>query len=265
MTKGYMNEKSKNQLKVDELFGVFDLGFSDAFTQDSVRNQTFKHKLDGLTDAMKVINGDSILNYALFIELGDSHPTPRLWLECETDLRGSIYLALGGYYRQALICLRTWLELTLIGIYYNCHYTGENSRFEKWKRGQRRSPGWRQLLGALFKRPRLQNADVNIALQDKLRVFYDELSCFVHGRGIELYELQRGRDNVPRFLEHSFDMWLRFLKQTYGLLLLTLFAEYGQPLDSYFRRNPTEAQRLAEVLPAEVRTEWKLLRRKVND
>lgn len=108
-----MNRGGNNRPKVDELFGAFDLGFSDAFAEDSVRQQTFRSKLDALIDARKVIDGDSIVNYALFVELGDDHPTPRLWLECETDLRGSIYLTLGGYYRQALICLRTWLELTL--------------------------------------------------------------------------------------------------------------------------------------------------------
>lgn len=260
-----MNRGGNNRPKVDELFGAFDLGFSDTFAEDSVRQQTFRSKLDGLIDTRKVIDGNSIVNYALFVELGDDHPTPRLWLECETDLHGSIYLTLGGYYRQALICLRTWLELTLTGIYYNRYYRGKNSRFEQWKRGRRQSPRWSQLLISLFGRQSLKRANNVIALEQRLRDTYNEISSFVHGRGMELYELQQGRDNVPRFLEHSFDLWLRFLKQTYGLLLLTLFAEYGEALDSYFRRNAIEAQRLVEVLPAEVSSECGLLRQKVSE
>ena len=137
---------------------------------------------------------------------------------------------LDGYYRQALMCLRTWLELTLIGIYYNKYYKEKTSRYNQWKANQRRSPTWKNLLDSLFTRLEFQNANKSINLRNKLEALYTELSAFVHNRGMSKYKLQNGRDNVPRYVENAFDVYYEMLQKTFNMLVLILFVSYQKEL-----------------------------------
>jgi len=193
-------------MKFDEFIFAFDVGFSDIWTDESVRHITFEKRNEDLYLLKNVINADSIINSFLSFEI--EHPQRELWLESQTDLMSSIYLVLGGYYRQAFVCLRTWFEITLLAVYYSKYYKGTGSRYNQWKKGIRHSPNWKHLLDSLFSRIQFQSVNVNIGLRSKLERFYTELSAFVHNRGMLKYDLQRGRDNVPRFVNHAFDLYL---------------------------------------------------------
>ncbi len=256
-----MNRKKSCLKIIDELANAFDLDFSDQFTEDSVRSKTFKHRVNDLTYVKKVVECTCYIDYALFVELGIKHPTPYIAFESETDLHGSIYLALGGYYRQALICLRAWLELTIVGIYYGRNYEVNDSEFEKWKRGDKQSPSWSKLLNLLSAELSFKKANEVISLEQKLKDFYWKISSFAHGRGMELYDLQRGRDNVPRFLDHSFDIWILFLKQAYALWRLSLYSAYHQSIHNYLNKYPNDARGIADILPEESLAQLEVLSR----
>lgn len=217
--------------KINALVFSFDLGFSDIWPNESVRSTTFEKKYEELEKIRNIKSGDSIVNFILFAKLGEEHPSAQLWLETDTDLSSSIYLLLGGYYRQALMCLRNWLELTLIGIYYNRYYKEKTSRYNQWKEGERQSPTWRDLLDSLFSRTEFQKADNLIGLRKKLEILYNELSEFVHNRGMSKHQLQEGRDNVPRYVENAFNIYYEMLQRTFDLLVLVLFTEYKNELE----------------------------------
>ena len=51
-------------------------------------------------------------------------------------------------------------------------------------------------------------------IEERCRRMYDKLSTFTHSRGIDKYRLQEGRDNVPRYLERSFNLWFKLFKET---------------------------------------------------
>jgi len=223
-----MDDEKEEKLKA--LVFSFDLGFSDMYQNESVRSITIENKFEELEHIRKIKEGDSIVNFVLFMKLGEKHPSAQIWLETETDLSSSIYLMLGGYYRQALMCLRTWLELTLIGIYYNKYYKEGTSRYNQWKTNQRQSPTWKNLLDSLFTRPEFQNANKSINLRRELEVLYTELSAFVHNRGMSKYKLQNGRDNVPRYVENAFDVYYKMLQKTFDTLVLILFVSYQKEL-----------------------------------
>jgi len=233
-----MSDKSNEHLEA--LVFSFDLGFSDIYPNESVRSITFENKSEELEHIRRIKNADSIVNFVLFAKLGGEHPSAQMWLETETDLSASIYLMLGGYYRQALICLRTWLELALIGIYYSKYYKGETSRYNQWKSNQRRSPAWKNLLDSLFTRPEFKSVDKAIDLRCKLKTLYTELSAFVHNRGMAQYKLQDGRNNVPRYVEHAFDTYHRMLQETLNMLILVLFVAYTNEL-TYTKEEEWEA------------------------
>jgi hypothetical protein len=236
--------------KIKSLVFSFDLPFSDMLRNESVRSATFEKKFSELERIRKIKNGDSIVNYVLFMKLEEQHPTARLWLETETDLSSSIYLMLGGYYRQALMCLRTWLELTLIGIYYKNYWKGKSSRYNQWKTGRRQSPAWRQLLDALFSRTEFNVADKTIDLRNRLEILYNELSAFVHNRGMSRYRLQNGRDNVPRYVESAFSIYYQMVQKVFDMQVLMLFISYPNEL-TYTKEE--EFEEIEDLLTTETR------------
>lgn len=54
-------------------------------------------------------------------------------------------------------------------------------------------------------------------LEKECKEIYDKLSIFTHSRGIDEYKLQEGRDNVPRYLEKSFNLWFELFKATWKI------------------------------------------------
>lgn len=227
---GGIKVKFSKPSKVTQVVWAFDLGFSDMYPKESVRHTTFKTRFAELLQVKDVVSCQSILNFALFNKLPTHHPSVELWLETETDLLSSIYLALGGYYRQAIACLRGWLEITCAGVYYGKHWKGKDSRYNQWKKGRKLSPVWRNLLDSLFQRQNFREADKMIGLRKKMETINHSLCMFVHNRGMDVYRLQDGRDNVPRFLKDSFDIWFNHLKETFNVISLVLFAAYGREL-----------------------------------
>jgi len=245
-------KKAKKKI-IEELYNSFDLDFSDGYEceGENVREDTFKHKLEELIKVKDIIEVDSIINFALFETLGNEHPSSKLWFESETDLKASIYLSLGGYYRQAIGCLRNWLEITLIGVYYSNYYKGKNSRFGQFINGKRQAPIGKNLFNSLFRRKNFENADNKFGFKKYLENLYNELSSFIHCKGVEQYKLQDGRDNVPRFLMQSFDIWFKFLKRTAGMNVSILIIAYHQQLLDFFKNNKGEFNKLKRILRGE--------------
>lgn len=241
--------------QIENLKLLFDLGFSDEWPSTSVRAHTFQNKKDKLLDVQRLVWVDSILNYALFYTLPYGHPASELWIESETDIKAAIYLVLGGYYRQAVATLRNWLELTLVGIYYNQRYQLSTSDYNLWKQGAKRSPHWPCLLEDLFEtegREMLVRADAEVKLRERLDNLHKELCAFVHLRGEEVRAWQQERDNVPRYVESAFDRWFSLAEQTSIGTSLVLIAEYPQDLRDYFQAHEQELSDLQEYLPRDV-------------
>ena len=201
---------------------VFDFYWSDE-SNESARSNTFAKKKEIFPEIERVINEDSEMNFKLFEKFGLQHPVSQLWLESETDIKASIYLCFGGYYRQAIAILRNWLELTLLAIYFS----ERPQEYEEWKKGIKKSPTGKSLIRKVFKED-----DKKIVMKEKLEKeceeIYDKLSIFTHSRGIDKYKLQEGRDNVPRYLEKSFNLWFELFKATWKVnkdLLKMFFIE----------------------------------------
>lgn len=87
-------------------FMTFDLYFTDTSPRDSARHHAVEDKPAETNVLMQLIEADSIIHFALWSELPENHPVAELWLETQTDLLATIYLAYGGFFRQALTVLR---------------------------------------------------------------------------------------------------------------------------------------------------------------
>ncbi len=113
---------------------TFDWDWSDSYRSESARSQALKHRPKQTRTLARICEGDSLINFALWSSLPQGHPVGELWLETQTDLHAAIYLAYGGYFRQAFVVLRTWFELALAGLYFANHYKQPNSRYRQWRR-----------------------------------------------------------------------------------------------------------------------------------
>ena len=97
---------------------AFDFYFSDISERDGARQHALKDRPMETQKLMDVLSAETLLHYALWVELPKGHPTGELWLETNTDIRASIYLAYGGYFQQALTVLRSWFEISVLGVYF---------------------------------------------------------------------------------------------------------------------------------------------------
>src|SRR5260370_33907139 len=96
-----------------------DLGFSDYFQDQNVRDRTISKKLGAIERAVCLLEVEEGMNFSLFQALGPEHPSPQIYiLDFPSDLRAAFYRILAGYHRPSILSLRNWLEMRLLGIYF---------------------------------------------------------------------------------------------------------------------------------------------------
>lgn len=233
--------------RIEKILSSLDLGFSDFFENENVRQLTLQEKLDIIEQAANLVIIEEAMNFSVFSSQGSNHPTAEIYaIDFPSDLRASIYLLLGGYYRQAILCLRNWLEIRLTGIYYG-FINQDRAQYEEWKSGRKEGPFGRTLIRRLFSRTEFQKLDKRIGLRNQLENLYSELSAFVHGGTLDRYDLQSHTDNVPRFNPQSVDLWFNFATQVFAKLVICFFQAYGR--NSFCCMQMDEIKTLGNLLP----------------
>lgn len=241
----------------DRIRGIhegLDLGFSDYFRDQNVRDATLQERLDAMEEAVEVLAVEEGINFALFQTFGEKHPSPQVYIfDFPSDLRASFYLVLGGYYRPAIASLRNWLEMRLIGIYFGFV---DPSKFDGWMKGtldKQESPFGTKLIGWIFQRAEFHKAEKRLGLRASLEALYDELSGLAHGAGLDKYDLQAQTDNVPRYNSASVDFWLKLMHRTFAEVVFCLFVAYGKA--AFHGLDPEEIKTILSHLPGAYETE----------
>lgn len=245
------------QDRIEKICFALDLGFSDYYPQENVREITISGKLEAVERAVAMMRIEEAINFSLFERFGAKHPSSQIYaLDFPSDLRASLYLLLGGYYRQAILCLRNWLEMRLVGIYFGFIQT-DRSEYKDWKLGklgQQEAPyGRKRLIGRLFARAEFQWADQRFALRDRLTDLYGELSALAHGAGLEKHDLQADTDNVPRYNSRSVDLWFELGSRAFAEVVFCQFVAYGD--DIFPGLLSDECKTMLSLLPDEYQGE----------
>jgi hypothetical protein len=143
-------------------FDTFDWYFTDASPRNSARVDALEAKPAETAILQDLVSADSIVHFALWSVLPKNHPVAELWMEPQTDLQASIYLAYGGFFRQALTVLRAWFEIAVHGVFFSAHYGQPTARYEQWRKGHRNaSAKMKELSEALaLRRDRLIPVDL---------------------------------------------------------------------------------------------------------
>ncbi len=212
-------------VRVTEVVWALDLGFSDLYDGENVRQLTLEGKLETIEAAVGMMVAETAVNFSLFTSQGAGHPSADLYAaDFPSALRASIYVLLGGYYRQAIACLREWFEIRLSGLYYGVVET-DTAKYSAWKNGAE-GPIGRALIRKLFARAEFQKVE-GLGLRQRLCDVYRGLSTFAHGAGLDQHDLQAETDNVLRFNPRSVDLWFGWAEQAFAEVVFCHFVAYG--------------------------------------
>lgn len=238
----------------DDIISALDLDFSDGYRRhgENVRMDTIRGHERPITLAIEMLHAEETINFSLLNALGSEHPSPQVYaLDFPSDLRASFYALLGGYYKQAILCLRNWLEMRLLGIYFG-HVDG--AKYGDWKRGVIAKDDalfGTTLVRKLFGKAEFHKADDRTRLRERLLDLYGRLSVFTHGQGVERHGLQNDTDNVPRYNVKSVDLHLGLLRETFGEIVYCFWLAYAD--DALRDLEPAHARTIAAaLLPAYV-------------
>lgn len=233
--------------KIDP-FTSFDWYFADASEEHGARFRALEDRTEHTLVLAHVVEADSLTNFALWSQLPKGHPVGELWLETQTDLLATIYLAYGGFFRQALTIVRSWFEITTHAVFFSGHYGQPTGRYEKWREGQRNAPANMTILAdslAARKDRELPVDDKMFRL--KLCPIYEFLSRQAHAQGLDVCNLQEGRDNVPRYLPKSFDLWYSKVLEAFDAISFLHRVFFPRPVAEYLRGSRKELESMVEL------------------
>jgi hypothetical protein len=234
-------QNQEKQALIDEIHGSIDLGFSDYYEDQNVRDSTLDAHAVELHRAVELLTLEEAINYSLFQSFGDAHPSAEVYiLDFPSDLRAAFYLLLGGYYRPAILSLRNWFEMRLLGIYF-ARIETDPQKYQQWKLDAFQAPIGGRLIGQLLTKQEFKMADGKLNLRQRLSSLYSELSAFTHGAGLQKHSLQADTDNVPRYNRASVALWLKLFEQTFGEVVVCLYLAYGRATFAYAGAKETEA------------------------
>jgi len=239
--------------KYEKILFALDVGYSDIFEGENVRELTLREKTDVLDKAVGMMSAEEAMNFSVFSALGEKHPSAEIYaVDFPSDLRASIYLLLGGYYRQAILCLRNWLEMRLLGVYYGL-VSRDEKEYREWKEGKDKGPFGQRLIGQLFSLVGFRSFDERLRLRSRLESLYRELCAFTHGGGLERYNLQSETDNVPRLNPESVELWFEFAVRVFGEIVMCFLIAYNKSAFSCLEGS--EIETLGSLLTSEYKEE----------
>lgn len=229
-------------------FTAFDWYFADVSADDGARLHALQDRPQQTAVLINVVQADSLTNFALWSELPKGHPVGELWLESQTDLLATVYLAYGGFFRQALTIVRSWFEISTHAVFFSGHYGQRNGRYEQWRAGQRNAPANMAVLAESLAARTDKVLPVDKAtILLKLSGLYEFLSRQTHAQGLDICDLQEGRDNVPRYLPKSFDIWYSKLLEAFGAICFLYRVFYPRELAAYLKGSKKELESMTAL------------------
>jgi len=91
--------KKKIEERISGIHNGLDLGFSDYFRDQNVRERTISKKLDAIEGAVGLLKVEGEMNFSLFQALGPEHRSPQIYIfDFPSDLRAAFYFVNDGAY-----------------------------------------------------------------------------------------------------------------------------------------------------------------------
>lgn len=199
---------------LDNLYGLLR-------SASEVREDTIEHEREKINQTFEVWG--YLVDWGIYF-LNVSAKAEASWMlsiEATQDIWSSVFLAIHGFYRLALISLRSGYELLILGIYFD-----HNLRdYKLWSKDEKSAPrpSFGKATQWLFNNlPLFKQFNEKYGLKKELNDFYDELSGFMHARGdrreilISLTRVLHGL-TYHSYTKESFERWHLKLLQMFDL------------------------------------------------
>ena len=210
-----MSEERKQDTKRSTIHDRLYVGFQGAY------DATDKHvsRRPALTEDFKNIDFFAMLLPECFPSDFDS--LKKIWyfpiLEAGLELEYSVFFAKAGVCKVAYMCLRNFLELSLVCFHY---LLLAKAKGNTWVKGQSPTPFKKEILSVLFDNPDFQHFDQATHLKDRINCQYGELSDICHTRGQPCSHATLSKANFPRLVEESLDRYVDRTKEVIDLVII---------------------------------------------
>ena len=77
----------------------------------------------------------------------------------------------------------------------------------------------------------------------KLKPIYSSLSQHTHAQGLDVYKYQEGRDNVPRYLPRSYEIWYKTLLEAFDDIAFLYRIFFPKEIAAYLKTSQAELDR----------------------
>lgn len=150
--------------------------------------------------------------------------------EALEELNTSVILAFSGEYKNAIQHLRFLFELAYLGIYM--FKPMSEGWVKKWLLGKEKTPTFTDIRNDIGSRDRFKilSKSSGIAITEKCRRHYDELSQYVHTRGFHTLGTNIRGTTVPIFNPDAFQIWANLLHGTIKIIAIGIIAQFPQTL-----------------------------------
>lgn len=159
------------------------------------------------------------------------------YLESQIDLEASVHLLSMGFYKPALISLRSCLELGLLYIYYDRNDNSEEV-IKDWMKSKEATPFKRTIIEGLTKIDNISTMNSRRPILEAVSKLYERLSNYVHTAGYKHSSRGLTSANFSKFDEGTVHKWLIYLHQTVSSLCILFLCKY--PVGLHF--TPVEAK-----------------------
>jgi hypothetical protein len=227
------------------------------FEEDLNQRMTLHFKASEILVADEMVSATVVIGNSLTEAAGDDSVSFNIGIETTWDLRASIQLALLGYYRHANMLLRSWLELTTVGVYFDDH----RDKYKEWQEDCRNSPSFKlQCLQSLFSVEPYRKFEEKYALSQEVNSLYKELSKFTHARGWGRWGISSYGLGGKLYSEEYFETWFSNLRKTFELTCTMLFIKYP-PLTKAFSQMYVDGtdmtQKFLDLISHETKAQWR--------
>jgi hypothetical protein len=159
-------------------------------------------------------------------------------VEAELELEYSLFFAKAGVYKLAYMCLRNFMELSLVCF----HYLLTTRRAIDWVQGQAPTPFKRQILSVLFESEDFRHFDRHINIRDRIDNYYNTLSDICHTRGQPCSHMTLSKANYPRLVEETLHTYISRCKDVIDIVITCFVAVnpiilFPLPIDEKFGIN----------------------------
>lgn len=141
------------------------------------------------------------------------------------NLQSSVELCMHGFYSQALVSLRSVLELSAMGIYYDIN-DKSHVTIKPWIESNIRTPSFKMMISALLQLDYYERFDNIFGLRRELESLYDELGGFVHVRGYRSSSTGLTGTNGVIFKPKPFEKFAKRLLQVVRLVSIMMLLKY---------------------------------------